>query len=99
MRAYWPELVVESIPQVAHCEPHIKPAKAQFVLQALGTYAIPTSCATRCEAVQELGCELRMREVGGEWKNPQEMCLPRKKKEHHWFLNKEDTKPVWPLYQ
>ena len=40
VRAYWPELVVESIPQVAHCEPHIKPAKAQSVLQALGTHAI-----------------------------------------------------------
>jgi creatinine amidohydrolase len=40
VRAYWPELVVESIPQVAHCEPHIKPAKAQFVLQALGTHTI-----------------------------------------------------------
>jgi creatinine amidohydrolase len=40
IRAYWPELVIKSIPQVAHCEPHVRPAKAQFVLQALGTYAI-----------------------------------------------------------
>ncbi len=39
VRAYWPELVVEPIPQVAHCEPHISPAKVQPVLQALGTYA------------------------------------------------------------
>lgn len=40
VRAYWPELVVEPIPHTAHCEPHIKPVKAQSVLQALGTYAI-----------------------------------------------------------
>jgi len=39
VRAYWPELVVDPIPQAAHCEPHISPAKAQPVLQALGTYA------------------------------------------------------------
>jgi creatinine amidohydrolase len=40
VRAYWPELVVEPIPQAAHCEPDVSPAKAQFVLQALGTYAV-----------------------------------------------------------
>jgi creatinine amidohydrolase/Fe(II)-dependent formamide hydrolase-like protein len=40
VRAYWPELVVEPIPQAAHCEPHISPAKVQPVLQALGTYAV-----------------------------------------------------------
>jgi len=39
VRAYWPELVVEPIPQAAHCEPHVSPAKVQPVLQALGTYA------------------------------------------------------------
>ncbi len=39
IRAYWPELVAESIPQAAHCEPHIHPAKVQAVLQAIGTYA------------------------------------------------------------
>jgi creatinine amidohydrolase/Fe(II)-dependent formamide hydrolase-like protein len=40
VRAYWPELVVEAIPQSAHCEPSISPAKAQSVLQALGTHAM-----------------------------------------------------------
>ncbi|MBV9020407.1 MAG: creatininase family protein [Ktedonobacteraceae bacterium] len=40
VRAYWPELVVEPIPEAAHCEPDVSPAKAQFVLQALGTYAV-----------------------------------------------------------
>jgi len=39
VRAYWPELVAESIPQAAHCEPRISPAKVQPVLQAIGTYA------------------------------------------------------------
>jgi creatinine amidohydrolase/Fe(II)-dependent formamide hydrolase-like protein len=39
IRAYWPELVKEPIPQTAHCEPHISPAKVQPVLQAIGTYA------------------------------------------------------------
>jgi creatinine amidohydrolase/Fe(II)-dependent formamide hydrolase-like protein len=39
IRAYWPELVKEPIPQAAHCEPHIGPAKVQPVLQAIGTYA------------------------------------------------------------
>jgi creatinine amidohydrolase len=42
VRAYWPELVIAPIPQAAHCEPHVRPAKAQFVLQALGTYAVTT---------------------------------------------------------
>ncbi len=39
IRAYWPELVKKPIPPTAHCEPHISPAKAQPVLQAIGTYA------------------------------------------------------------
>jgi creatinine amidohydrolase/Fe(II)-dependent formamide hydrolase-like protein len=39
VRAYWPELVVGSIPQTAHCEPLISPTKVQPVLQAIGTYA------------------------------------------------------------
>jgi creatinine amidohydrolase len=38
IRAYWPELVKEPIPQTAHCEPHISPTKVQPVLQAIGTY-------------------------------------------------------------
>lgn len=38
VRAYWPELVKDPIPQSAHCEPHISPAKVQPVLQAIGTY-------------------------------------------------------------
>jgi len=42
IRAYWPELVKEPIPQTAHCEPHISPAKVQTVLQAIGTYAATT---------------------------------------------------------
>lgn len=39
IRAYWPELVKEPIPQTAHYEPHINPAKVQAVLQAIGTSA------------------------------------------------------------
>lgn len=39
IRAYWPELVKDPLPQTAHCEPHISPAKVQPVLQAIGTYA------------------------------------------------------------
>ncbi len=42
VRAYWPELVAESIPQSTHCEPSINPAKVQPVLQAMGTHAITT---------------------------------------------------------
>jgi creatinine amidohydrolase len=42
IRVYWPELVKEPIPQDAHCEPHISPAKVQPVLQAIGTYAATT---------------------------------------------------------
>jgi len=40
IRAYWPDLVKEPIPQAAHCEPHISPTKVQPVLQAIGTYAV-----------------------------------------------------------
>jgi hypothetical protein len=28
------------------------------------------------------------------WKNPQEMCLPKRKKALDWFPDKEDTKLV-----
>ena len=38
IRAYWPDLV-QPIPQAAHCEPDITPAKVQPVLQAIGSYA------------------------------------------------------------
>jgi creatinine amidohydrolase len=60
VRAYWPELVIESIPQAAHCEPHVRPAKAQFVLQALGTYAITTQGLWGApeDANVSKGCEL-----------------------------------------
>lgn len=37
IQAFWPELIKEIIPPEAHCEPHIAPAKAQAILQALGT--------------------------------------------------------------
>lgn len=40
IRAYWPELVVEPIPETAHCTPDIAPAKVQPILQAIGSYAI-----------------------------------------------------------
>jgi creatinine amidohydrolase/Fe(II)-dependent formamide hydrolase-like protein len=39
IRAYWPDLVPESILPSAHCEPDISPAKVQPVLQAIGSYA------------------------------------------------------------
>jgi creatinine amidohydrolase len=40
IRAYWPELVVEPIPETAHCTPNIAPAKVQPILQAIGSYAM-----------------------------------------------------------
>lgn len=40
LQAYWPELVPASLPESAHCEPPIAPAKTQAVLQALGSYAV-----------------------------------------------------------
>jgi creatinine amidohydrolase len=39
VRAYWHELVVEPIPETAHCTPDIAPAKVQPILQAIGSYA------------------------------------------------------------
>jgi len=38
LRAYWPDLV-QPIPETAHCEPDIAPAKVQPVLQSIGSYA------------------------------------------------------------
>jgi len=40
LQAYWPDLVPDSLPESAHCEPQITPAKTQAVLQALGSYAV-----------------------------------------------------------
>jgi len=40
IQAYWPELLKGPIPEAAHCEPEIAPAKAQAVLQAIGSYSI-----------------------------------------------------------
>ena len=40
IRAYWPELASDTIPQSAHDEPSIAPAKVQPVLQSLGSYAV-----------------------------------------------------------
>ena len=37
--AYWSDVIAESVPPSAHCEPRIRPAKAQSVLQAIGSYA------------------------------------------------------------
>ncbi len=39
IQAYWPDIVPRSLPQTAHCEPDIAPAKAQAVLQSIGSYA------------------------------------------------------------
>jgi creatinine amidohydrolase/Fe(II)-dependent formamide hydrolase-like protein len=68
VRAYWPELVIEPIPQAAHCEPHVRPAKVQFVLQALGAYAITTqglwgapedaNVSKGSELIETLSCEI-----------------------------------------
>ncbi len=41
--AYWPELIQGAIDENDHCEPEIKPAKAQAVMQALGIRAITKS--------------------------------------------------------
>jgi creatinine amidohydrolase/Fe(II)-dependent formamide hydrolase-like protein len=41
LRAYWPGLV-QPIPETAHCEPDIVPAKVQLVLQSIGSYASTT---------------------------------------------------------
>ena len=35
IRAYWPGLVKEPIPQTAHCEPDISPTKVQPVCKLL----------------------------------------------------------------
>lgn len=40
VQAYWPELAPASVPETAHCEPQIAPAKTQAVLQAFGSYAV-----------------------------------------------------------
>lgn len=40
IQAFWPELVKQVIPTNAHDEPDIKPAKAQAVFQAIGSYRI-----------------------------------------------------------
>ncbi len=41
LRAYWPDLV-QPVPETAHCEPDIAPAKVQPVLQSIGSYASTT---------------------------------------------------------
>ncbi len=43
IQAYWPELMREAIPPMAHDEPVIAPAKVQPVLQALGSYTVTRS--------------------------------------------------------
>jgi creatinine amidohydrolase/Fe(II)-dependent formamide hydrolase-like protein len=43
IQAYWPDLVPVSLPESAHYEPSIAPAKTQSVLQALGSYAVTES--------------------------------------------------------
>ncbi len=40
IQAYWPELVRGPIPETAHCEPEVAPAKTQAVLQAIGSYPV-----------------------------------------------------------
>jgi creatinine amidohydrolase/Fe(II)-dependent formamide hydrolase-like protein len=40
VQAYWPALVSTPISEKAHCEPKISPAKAQGVLQSLGSLAV-----------------------------------------------------------
>lgn len=40
VQAFWPDLVPRELPVTTRCEPDIAPAKAQAVLQALGTRAI-----------------------------------------------------------
>ncbi len=40
MQAYWPELIRGPIPETAHCEPEVAPAKTQSVLQAIGSYPV-----------------------------------------------------------
>jgi creatinine amidohydrolase/Fe(II)-dependent formamide hydrolase-like protein len=40
IQAYWPELIQRPIIENAHCEPQISPAKAQTVLQSLGSYMV-----------------------------------------------------------
>ena len=41
IRAYWPD-IVQPVPETAHCEPDIAPAKVQPVLQSIGSYASTT---------------------------------------------------------
>jgi creatinine amidohydrolase len=43
IQAYWPDLIAGPIPETAHCEPAIAPAKTQAVMQALGTHAVTKS--------------------------------------------------------
>ncbi len=43
IRAFWPGLVAGPIPETAHHEPAIAPAKTQAVMQALGTHAVTKS--------------------------------------------------------
>ncbi len=40
VQAYWPDLVALPIPECAHYEPEISPAKVQSVLQSIGSYSI-----------------------------------------------------------
>jgi len=43
IQAYWPELIQGLIPETAHREPDITPAKTQAVLQSIGSYSISQS--------------------------------------------------------
>lgn len=43
IQAFWPDLITGPIPETAHYEPTIAPAKTQAVMQALGTYAVTKS--------------------------------------------------------
>jgi creatinine amidohydrolase len=43
IQAYWPDLIAGPIPETAHYEPAIAPAKTQAVMQALGTHAVTKS--------------------------------------------------------
>lgn len=40
IQAYWPELIHDSIPETAHCEPNIRPTLTQAAMQALSIHAI-----------------------------------------------------------
>jgi len=43
IKAFWPRLITGTIKDEDHCEPQIKPAKAQAIMQAVGIRAVTTS--------------------------------------------------------